>query len=180
MPDASPGDSATRVDDSAAPTKILSQQDFDAFRAEHRRALHAKLESLSTTFPSGNEASSVLISATEATTQLLVRQMCTIVEGFQYAMGYIEYLLYARLEAAVGEVLPSEDFDEFMKYHNKRIFRSAYSPRPFCHSIRRPDHAPEGLVALEQASADAPGGYEPLLTMTCCVADGAFPARHGS
>ena len=159
----------------AAPTKVLSQQDFDAFLTEHRRTLDAKLKSLVATFPSGTEAATVLISAADATTRLLMLQMSDIVNRYKDAVGYIEYMLYSQLEAAVGKVVKAKDFNEFMQYHNKRLFQSAYSPQPFCYSVRRPDHYPEGLVALEQASADAPGGYAPLPTMTCCVADGAFP-----
>ena len=161
----------------SAPKKVLSQQDFDAFLAEHRRTLDAKLASLVATFPTGTEAATVLISATDATTSVLMGQMSKIVEAYKDAMGYIEHMLYCQLEAAVGKVVTSKDFNEFMAYHNKRLFLRAYSPRPFCYSIRRPDHYPEGLVALEQAS-DAPGGFAPLPTMTCCLADGAFFARN--
>ena len=162
----------------SAPKKVLSQQDFDAFLAEHRRTLDAKLASLVATFPTGTEAATVLISATDATTSVLMGQMSKIVEAYKDAMGYIEHMLYTQLEAAVGKVVTSKDFNEFMGYHNKRLFLPAYSPRPFCYSIRRPDHYPEGLVALEQLDADAPGGYAPLPTMTCCLADGAFFAQN--
>ena len=163
--------------DAASAPKVLSQQDFDAFLAEHRRTLDAKLASLVATFPTGTEAATVLISATDATTSVLMGQMSKIVNAYKDAMGYIEHMLYCQLEAAVGKVVTSKDFNEFMAYHNKRLFLRAYSPVPFCYSIRRPDHYPEGLVALEQAS-DAPGGFAPLPTMTCCLADGAFFARN--
>ena len=162
----------------SAPKKVLSQQDFDAFLAEHRRTLDKKLKSLVETYPTGAEADTVLISATEATTRLLVTHMKEIVSAYKDAVGYIEHMLYIQLEAAVGKVVTSKDFNEFMGYHNKRLFLPAYSPRPFCYSIRRPDHYPEGLVALEQLDADAPGGYAPLPTMTCCLADGAFFAQN--
>ena len=169
--------SATGADSAA---KVLSQQDFDAFQTEHRRTLDAKLKTITANFPTGSEADTLLISAVEATTRLLMSQMQEIVSKHKDAVGYIEYMLYSQLEAAVGKVVRAKDFNEFMAYHNKRLFLSAYTPRPFCYSIRRPDHYPEGLVALEQASDDASGGYAPLPTMTCCLADGAFPVPHRS
>ena len=162
----------------STPDKILSQKDFDAFLAEHRRTLGVKLKSLAKTFPTGPAAATVLISAADATTQVLMRQMQDIVNAYRNAVGYIEYMLYSQLEAAVGKWVTATDFNEFMHYHNKRLFLDAYSPRPFCYSVRRPGHYPEGLVALEQASADAPGGYAPLPTMTCRLTDGPFCVQH--
>ena len=115
----------------SAPGGVLSQEDFDAFRAEHRRTLDVKLQSLISTFPSGAEAAKHLISAADATTRVLVMQMKAIAVSHKYAMGYIEHLLYSQLEAAVGKVVTAEDFNAFIKYHNKRLFLSTYGPQPF-------------------------------------------------
>ena len=107
--------------------------------------------------------------------------MQDIVNAYRNAVGYIEYMLYSQLEAAVGKWVTATDFNEFMAYHNKRLFLDAYSPRPFCYSVRRPGHYPEGLVALEQASGDdfyTSGGYAPLPTMTCRLTDGPFCVQY--
>ena len=37
-----------------------------------------------------------------------------------------------------------------LQYHNKRLFRPAYAPGPLVCPVTRPDHQPEGVLALEQ------------------------------
>ena len=49
-------------------------------------------------------------------------------------------------------------------YHNSRIFKEEYQPRPFCYAIRRPDHSPEGVVAVEAALSDG-SMAQPVATM---------------
>ncbi len=46
------------------------------------------------------------------------------------------------------------DFAKYMAYHNSRVFREEYQPKPFCYAIRRSDHSPEGVVALEATLND--------------------------
>ena len=55
-----------------------------------------------------------------------------------------------------------------MKYHMKRLFVDPYTPRSMCYAIRRPQHYPEGIVAVEQQSTQ-PGNAvaaEPLPTIS--------------
>jgi hypothetical protein len=41
-----------------------------------------------------------------------------------------------------------------MRYHDQKLFRPEYRPEGFCYAIRRPDHYPEGLLAIEDISGE--------------------------
>ena len=51
-----------------------------------------------------------------------------------------------------------------MRFHNRKLFRKAYEPMPFCYAVRRPDHYPEGTVSLELLPSDG-SVAEPVSTM---------------
>ena len=38
------------------------------------------------------------------------------------------------------------------QYHNKRLFKPTFAPGPLVCPITRPDHQPEGVLALERVS----------------------------
>lgn len=143
---------------------ILSQDDFDSFLKEHRRTLDAQLSKVKDTFPASDTAR--LITQAEASTMIIVMQIQALIDGYCNAVGYVEHMLYTQLEQAVGKKITSKDFNAYMLYHNKRLFLDDYVPKPFCYSIRRPDHFPEGLVTLEQSDPDASGGFAALPTIT--------------
>jgi hypothetical protein len=46
------------------------------------------------------------------------------------------------------------DFTNYQRYHNRKLFRPEYQPRPFSHAIRRPDHYPEGTLSIEAQLTD--------------------------
>jgi hypothetical protein len=37
-----------------------------------------------------------------------------------------------------------------MEFHNRNLFLEDYAPIPFCYPVRRPQHAPEGVISVEQ------------------------------
>ena len=60
-------------------------------------------------------------------------------------VDYIEHMLHKQVVAAIGKELTPFDFADYLAFHNRQIFRPEFQPSPFCHSIRRPDHYPEGV-----------------------------------
>ena len=50
-----------------------------------------------------------------------------------------------------------------MNYHHRNLFNKKYAPKGFCHAVRRPNHYPEGTLALEQQ--DEKGDYHPVPCM---------------
>lgn len=57
-------------------------------------------------------------------------------------------MLERQLIAAVGKTLTPLDFQNYMTYHNRRLFKPQYAPRPFSYAIRLPDHSPEGTIEI--------------------------------
>lgn len=54
------------------------------------------------------------------------------------------------------------DFAQYMRYHNRKLYRECFEPKPFCYAIRRPDHYPEGVISIESTSpGDGVAGQTP-------------------
>ena len=128
----------------------LSVGDTNAFLLEHHRTLSAQCDAVAKVFPPATAHRS-LISSAEGTMFLTLMHLCNINEHYSYGVDYLEELLRDQLTSAIGKVVQSRDFSQYMKYHNARLLRPSYRPRPFCYSVRRScDHAPEGGVFLEE------------------------------
>lgn len=70
-------------------------------------------------------------------------------------------MLYKQLNAAIGKEVSPTDFADYMRFHNRKLFREKYEPRPFCYAVRRPEHYPEGVISIEATTSGLP---EPILT----------------
>ncbi len=44
---------------------------------------------------------------------------------------YLEELLRKQIVAAIGKEVSPVDFAEYMDFHNRRLFRAGFQPRPF-------------------------------------------------
>jgi len=49
-------------------------------------------------------------------------------------------MLYAQLKDAVGKELQPSDFDQYMRAHERRLYKPAYRPRPLTYAVRRAPH----------------------------------------
>mmetsp|Transcript_8015 Transcript_8015/g.11937 ORF Transcript_8015/g.11937 Transcript_8015/m.11937 type:complete len:574 (+) Transcript_8015:566-2287(+) len=58
-------------------------------------------------------------------------------------------MLLTQLKDAIGKTVKSSDLDDFIRFHNERIFHEDFAPEPFCYSVRRPGFHPEGVVTIE-------------------------------
>uniref|UniRef100_A0A7S3QCG6 Uncharacterized protein n=1 Tax=Chaetoceros debilis TaxID=122233 RepID=A0A7S3QCG6_9STRA len=61
-------------------------------------------------------------------------------------------MLLTQLKDAIGKRVKSSDLDDFIRFHNQRIFHEDFAPEPFCYSIRRPGFHPEGMLTIENMS----------------------------
>ena len=43
-----------------------------------------------------------------------------------------------QLIAAIGKEVGPVDFANYQRFHNRKLFRKEYQPRPFSYAIRRP------------------------------------------
>ncbi len=124
---------------------IMSLADLNRFLDEQKRTLSELFVKFSKLFPDGVK----LITVAEANIIALGLHLASIATHYIDGVNFIENLLRQQLVAAIGRELTAVDFQNYMLFHNRRIFREEYQPRAFCYAVRRPDHYPEGIVSIE-------------------------------
>jgi hypothetical protein len=152
------GQTLVRVRVAGAPN--MGQDNLGRFLDEHKRSMDEKLSELAKVFPEGVK----LVTVAEANMLVATEQMQRLSHYVAAGLDYIEELLRRQLVAAIGKEVTAVDFAKYMTYHNSRIFREDYQPKPFCYAIRRPDHSPEGIISLEATLSDG-SMAQPVATM---------------
>ena len=126
---------------------VLSMNEIGFLLQEHSRTLELCLHNVSQVYPSKQLFK--LISISEASIVLACKHINRIVEQYFNSVQYIEDLLQQQLVTAIGKNIDPNDFQSYMKYHYSRFYSSQYSPIPFSHPIRRPQHYPDGIISIE-------------------------------
>jgi hypothetical protein len=125
---------------------LLSIEDIDLLMKEQRRSLREEIASLENYFPSPDK--NVVLSSAEAKICLCSLHLSTIASRFTTELDSIEDVLKSQLVDAIGKHLDPEDFSKYMRFHNSKLFKTEYSPVPFCYSVRQPDHYPDGTFSI--------------------------------
>eukprot|EP01103_Thecamoeba_quadrilineata_P014453 TRINITY_DN431_c1_g1_i2.p1 TRINITY_DN431_c1_g1~~TRINITY_DN431_c1_g1_i2.p1 ORF type:complete len:1062 (-),score=263.50 TRINITY_DN431_c1_g1_i2:57-3242(-) len=131
---------------------VFSIGDANLLLAEQKRVLKEKLEDLANLYPSAERGK--LISVSEATLCLVAHHILLITQRYYDGVCSIEQMLRKQLIAAIGKEISVKDFNNYLKFHNTKLYRPEFAPKPFCYAIRRPEHYPEGLLVLEQQFDD--------------------------
>ena len=122
-----------------------------AFLAEEQRTLAEKGRALSLVFP----RDATVITAVEAVLLVTLRHLCRVGLQLADAVAYVEDLLRTQLIAAIGKEVTPADFASYMEFHHRKLVKPAFRPQPFSYAIRRPEHDPEGVLAIEAARGGA-------------------------
>ena len=149
--------------DTSPESPLMSGKDMTKLLNEQIRTIDEMTLSLQKTFPSKQLVK--LLSMAEATVVLLCKHCTDLILQYTYSMGYIEEMLKDQLVAAIGKQIEPKDLDQFVKFHNARLLNPP--PKPFCHTIRRPEHYPDGVLSIER---DANNKMEPIDTLVRQVA----------
>jgi hypothetical protein len=141
----------------------LKSSDVNAFLIEQLRSLKERVEALTGTFPSADTGK--VISAAEVQIMVCLRHIQDLSQYLSDGVDCIEDMLRKQLISAIGRELTSADFSAYAKYHNRKLFRGEFEPRPFCYSVRRSvQHSPEGHISIEEQQVDG-SMSEPVYTM---------------
>jgi hypothetical protein len=164
---------------SSGPSVMLNAATVSQLLAEHVRSLDAKCSTLMQLFPSGEspstviglagsqEARSPIISAVEAKLLVILLHLIDVGEHYADGIQHLEKLLEQQLIAAVGKTLQASDFTAYMRFHNRKLFKEAFQPRPFSHAVRRTvQHSPEGSFRIEEQLLSG-SMSEPIYTACC-------------
>jgi hypothetical protein len=149
---------------------------------EHARSVRSKLAELAAYPPS---TSAQIFSVAEAQLLLLATHLSRLVQCAHDGVDYVEELLRWQLIAAIGKEVLTVSVVAMSSCHSgyfvgfcaipalagRRMFAHEFWPLPFSYAVRRPDHAPEGVISLEELHRSAPsaafGQADPILT-SCC------------
>jgi hypothetical protein len=124
---------------------ILPLGDVNLFLDEEKRSISAKCVELAEIFPQEEK----LITMAEASICVALLHAKDIAQHHLDGVEYIEDMLRKQIIAAIGKEVTPVDFQNYMVYHNRKVFKEQYQPQPFCYAIRRPNHYPEGIVSIE-------------------------------
>jgi hypothetical protein len=122
---------------------VLTANDTASLLREHRRSLLGVKTSLK---DKGTPIET--LSGAEVFLCAAMKHFETLCEYIWEGVFSIEEALRNQLIAAVGKHIEAKDFAEYMRFHNRRLLRPEYAPTPFCFSVRRPDHYPEGTLSI--------------------------------
>ena len=139
---------------------VLPLDEFNSFLEEQKRSLKEKIGEIGKVFPENKK----LITVSEASLCVVSLHGKKVSQYFSDGIEYIEFMLRQQLISAIGKVVKPSDFADYMRYHNRRLFKEEYRPQSFCYAIRRPDHYPEGILSIEAQNADG-SLEEPIVTL---------------
>jgi hypothetical protein len=163
----------TSVVNSYEPPTILTDEFVNQLLSEQARSLQAKFVTLAALFPpsiptpsSGKAGKAPIISVAEAKLTVTLMHIMRVGAQFHDSVQFIEEMLRNQLIAAVGKRLQPSDFTAYMRYHNRKLFKEEYKPRPFSHAVRRTaQHSPEGSIRIEEQAGNSM--MEPIHTACC-------------
>ena len=136
---------------------LLGISDCNLLLGEQEKSLQQHCTALSQSFAAVDTGS--LVTVAEAEIALLSIYVILLARQYADSVAYVEHMLRSQLVAAIGREVSSKDFNEYMKYHCRRVLLEPFTPKPFSYAVRRSDdHAPEGSVSIEDAGLLVEGG----------------------
>jgi hypothetical protein len=128
--------------------KVFEKKDLVQFEKELNRSIRENLENCEKIFPNEKDPKAPYTTL-EATFCYASKLFKLTFECICDNVNTIEIMLYNQVTSAIGKVVTENDFDEYMQYHTRKLYRSEFTPRPFSYSIRRANRFPQGEITLE-------------------------------
>ena len=138
---------STNSDNENSQTTILPIGDINLFLNEQKKSLEQKNNDIRKVLPESG-----LITPCEGFFIITLEHIQNISQHFSDGIEFIENMLRTQLISAIGKEISSNDFSEYMIFHNRKIFKDQYKPNQFCHAVRRPDHDPEGIFSISNCN----------------------------
>jgi len=129
------------------PSPMLLVGDTTSFLNEQARTLSEMQRKLEEEF-ADLEMTNKLVTSVEAMMYVLFLHIDQLICRFDDSIQYIELMLQKQLVSAIGKQVNNTDLNKYMRYHNEKTLNP--SPKPFCYTIRRPEHYPDGILRIEQ------------------------------
>ena len=160
-------------EDKEASSPILSFADTTRFLNEQVRTLEETELKIQQQY---SDAETKLISAIEVNLCVICIHSKQLTNRYAESIQYIEFMLEQQLVAAIGKKVNGTDLDKFVKYHNEKMLNP--SPEPFCYTVCRPDHYPDGILSIEQDVSDGMvSKSEPVSTHARVIKSSIHPLK---
>jgi len=130
------------------------------FLGEQQRSIAERFTDLAKVFP----AQGKLVTVQEARILVMMLHLQKVCFAFSDGVDSIENMLHRQLVAAIGKEVHPLDFANYMRFHNRKLFREDFLPLPFSYAIRRVGHDPEGTLSIEATPEDG-SVSEPIQTI---------------
>jgi len=124
---------------------LLPPEDVNRLLEKQYFTMSEEIKSVASHF-----SSQPFMSSTEATIVLLAKHATSITTYWGDAINHIEDMLCTQLYNAIGKNVTSKDLNDFVRYHNQKLFVDSYAPEPFCYAIRRDGCFPDGAISIEE------------------------------
>ncbi len=144
---------------------VVDGKDIGTLLQGHVSFLNRKFNDLDESFPPSTLLMNNLLSSAESRLIVVMQHIVDIVDMYRRTMQYMEDMLRSQIIAAVGRNVSAEDFDKYMQFHYRKLYRGEFAPRPWSVAVRRsPKHAPDGAVRIEINRSASDGGWQPIDT----------------
>ena len=114
-----------------------------------------KSHKMATEFPPTDDGTKI-VSVKEALVMSVMKHVGSLTDALRNGVNYIDAMLTNQLQAAIGKYVESEDFIEYMRFHDTKLYTEMFAPQLFCYAVRREGRFPEGLVSIEQVDDRMP------------------------
>eukprot|EP01033_Poteriospumella_lacustris_P003216 gene3216-2367_t len=146
---------------------VVDGADIGTLLDGHAASLSRKLTTLTDSYPAPNQLLNNLVSSQEAHLIVILNHIVDIIDMHRQCMDFMEEMLRTQIIAAIGREITPTDFDKYMQFHYRKLYREEFAPRPWSLSVRRtPKHAPEGTVRIEIERSASDGGWQPIDTFS--------------
>ena len=133
----------------------------DELLNEQRRSLTNKCNAVAALFASNFNG---IYGPDEAKLMVVLAHLAQVAQFYREGVDFIEHMIRSQLVAAVGKELTARDFAQYMTFHNRKVFKEAFQPKPFSYAVRRsPLHSPEGQIQIETTETTP---AEPIYTVS--------------
>lgn len=149
---------------------VLAMADVGEFLGEQNRSIDEAIELMAKVYPPRQLVK--LVSIAEATIVLMCQHVQHLTLLYQDSVDYVEDMLKQQLIQAIGKEIVTKDFDQFMRFHNQKLFGAKHAPKPFSYAIRRPAHYPDGILTIEATR----NKNEPVSTMVRTILGAEAPS----
>ena len=130
--------SVASVDREGRTGSNMSTEDLSLLLREHQRSLVEKLASLQKLFvPTTDPKAINLFSMAEARLSALCVHLQLSIKAYIQLVRFIEDLTHRQLTRALGREVSAVDFQLYMSFHYRKLYRSEFQPVPFSYAVRR-------------------------------------------